>query len=37
MTRHMKMIRADPFLGSDDSLVVTIGDRVVQADVAATS
>ena len=37
MTRQLKMIAADPFLGSDESLVVTIGDRVIQADVAATS
>ena len=37
MTRPMNMIGADPFLGSDDSLVVTIGDRVPEANVSATS
>ena len=37
MTRQMKMIGADEFLGSDDSLVVTIGGRVIQAHMVATS
>ena len=37
MTRQMKMVGADPTLGSDDRLVVTIGDRGIQADIAATS
>ena len=37
MTRQMKMTGADPILGSDDSLVVTIGGRVIQAHMVATS
>ena len=41
MTRPMKMIGADPFPGSGDSLVVTIGGRDIPPDVppdmAATS
>lgn len=37
MIRLLKMIGADPFLGSDESLVVTIGPRVIPAGMAATS
>ena len=37
MSRQMEMTGADPFLGSDDSLVVTIGDRDIKAGIAATS
>ena len=37
MTRQMKMIGADPFLGSDHSLVVSVGNRDIPAGMVATS